>query len=116
MTDPIETVLQDLGKMRGAAFLELLRLPAPLPLRKALEEVDGLLSRLETDVRRIKAATPAPSPEALEEARNRLIVEITKTSTTLLNREIVAQADRILSGLGFDSPEVTRAIPRSGGR
>ena len=92
--------------MRGAAYNELLRLPTPLPLRKALEEVDGLLSRLETDVRRIKAATPAPSPEVLEEARDSLIAQIAKASPTLVNREIVAQADRILSGLGFDSPFV----------
>ncbi len=59
-TDPIETMLQDLGKMRGAAYNELLRLPAPSPLKGALEEVDGLLSRLETDIQRVQAATKAP--------------------------------------------------------
>ena len=61
MTDPIETVLSDLGKMRGRAYNDLLRLPAPSPFKGALQEVDGLLSRLESDIERVRAAIPLPS-------------------------------------------------------
>ncbi len=61
MTNPIDTVLSDLGKMRGRAYNDLLRLPAPSPFKGALEEVDQLLSRLETDIERIRVAIPAES-------------------------------------------------------
>ena len=60
-TDPIETVLSDLGKMRGRAYNDLLRLPAPSPFKNALQNIDGLLDRLEVDIRRVQAAVPVPS-------------------------------------------------------
>ena len=59
-TDPIETVLSDLGKMRGRAYNDLLRLPAPSPFKGALQNIDGLLSQVETDIRRVQAAVPRP--------------------------------------------------------
>ncbi|KKM77545.1 hypothetical protein LCGC14_1368910 [marine sediment metagenome] len=104
MADPIETVLQDLGKMRGAAYNDLLRLPAPLPLRNALQVIDGMLGSLETEIRRVQRAVPLPSPQQLDQARDNLITQIAKASPRMVNREIVAQADRALAGLGFDAP------------
>ncbi len=60
VSDPIETVLQDLGKMRERAYNGLLRLPAPSPFKGALQNIDGLLSRLEVDIRLVQAAVPRP--------------------------------------------------------
>ncbi|KKK55863.1 hypothetical protein LCGC14_0833110 [marine sediment metagenome] len=60
VSDPIETVLQDLEKMRGAARNELLGLPAPHPLKDALLNIDRLLSQVEVDIRLVKAAVPPP--------------------------------------------------------
>lgn len=51
--DPIEKVLLDLGKMRGSAYTDLLRLPAPSPFKRGLEDVDKLLGRLEDNIRSI---------------------------------------------------------------
>ena len=67
--NPIEQVLRDLGMVRGEAYTAMLRLPAPDPLKTVLQQVDGLLGKLETDIRSIKV--PAYGwfePEAL---RNR---------------------------------------------
>lgn len=48
--DPIDRVLEDLGRMRGKAFTEMVRLPAPDPFKKILREVDTILSRTETEI------------------------------------------------------------------
>lgn len=48
--DPIEKVLADLGQMRGRAYTDLLRLPAPSPFIRGLQDVDKLLERLEDDI------------------------------------------------------------------
>ena len=78
VSDPIEQVLSDLGKMRGAATTNFLRLPAPSPFKDALQEVDGLLGRLETDIERVRAAIPLPDPEGFVVEVKDKIVEVTR--------------------------------------
>ncbi len=58
--DPVEKVLLDLGVARAAAHTELLRLPAPSPFKRALEDVDKLLGRLEDDVRSVHGTVKTP--------------------------------------------------------
>lgn len=53
--DPIEKVLADLGKMRGSAANDLLRLPLPSPFKRALEDVDRILEGVEDDINRVRA-------------------------------------------------------------
>ncbi len=49
--DPVQRVLLDLSKMRGSAYTEMLRLPAPDPFKEILKEVDNILSQTETKIR-----------------------------------------------------------------
>lgn len=53
--DPIDSVLEDLGRMRGKAYTEMVRLPAPDPFKKVLQEVDTILSKTETEIRHSRA-------------------------------------------------------------
>lgn len=53
--DPLEKVLRDLGKMRGSAANDLLRLPVPSPFKRALEDVDRILGGVEDDINRARA-------------------------------------------------------------
>lgn len=58
--DPIEQVLRDLSQMRGRAHNDLLRLPAPSPFKRGLQEVDRILGGVEDDIRRVHAGTTSP--------------------------------------------------------
>ena len=57
--DPLQRVLLDLSKMRGKAYNDMLRLPAPDPFKEILTEVDRILSQTEDMIRgaTVKAIT-----------------------------------------------------------
>ena len=65
---PVGRIINDLGKLRGSAYSDLMKLPATDPMKKVLTEIDQILSRTETEI--IKASTgvvrrrlwPLPSP------------------------------------------------------
>ncbi|MBA7681690.1 hypothetical protein ES703_90030 [subsurface metagenome] len=58
--DPIQRVLLDLSKMRGDAFNEMLRLPAPDPFKEVLREVDQILSQTEDHIKAAKVTVLLP--------------------------------------------------------
>lgn len=60
MPDPIDNLLEDLGRARGRVKTDLVRLPAVDPLIYLLDEVDSILSRVETDIREAKNVAMAP--------------------------------------------------------
>lgn len=49
--DPIEQVLEDLGRLRERMHTEATRLPAPDPFRLGLLVIDTFFSRIEQDIR-----------------------------------------------------------------
>ncbi len=51
---PIGRILRELGNLRGAAYTDLLRLPATDPMKKVLTDIDQIFSRTEEDI--IKAS------------------------------------------------------------
>ena len=59
MPDPIDKLLEDLGRARGKVRTDLARLPASDPLMALLNEVDTILSRTETDLRNVNAVIRA---------------------------------------------------------
>jgi len=60
MPDPIDNLLDDLGKARGRVKTDLSQLPATDPLIYLLDGVDSVLSRAETDIREAKNVAMAP--------------------------------------------------------
>lgn len=58
--DPIQRLLLDLGKMRGAAFDEMQRLPAPDPFKEILREVDQIFSQTEDHIKAAKVTVLLP--------------------------------------------------------
>ena len=60
LDDPVKRVLEDLGKMRGQAFNEMIRLPAPTPIKDILQEIDQILGRTETEIRYAQFSILAP--------------------------------------------------------
>ena len=59
MTDPILQLLIDLGKLRGDINAQLLRLPAPDPLKQVLQQADSALSKTESRIQsQIQSAAP----------------------------------------------------------
>lgn len=59
MQDPIQKVLEDLGKFRGQVNTQLMRLPVPDPARDTLQRVDRGLSELERNIRTHMASFPS---------------------------------------------------------
>jgi len=51
--DPIEAVLEDLGRLRGRLHTEMVRLPAPDPFKQILSEVDQIFSQTEDSIRAV---------------------------------------------------------------
>ena len=49
--DPLQRVLLDLSQMRGRAYNDMLRLPAPDPFKEILKEVDRILGQTEVKIR-----------------------------------------------------------------
>ncbi|MBA7650664.1 hypothetical protein ES703_58474 [subsurface metagenome] len=52
---PIGRILIDLRKLRGAAYNDLIKLPATDPMKKVLTDIDQIFSRTEKEI--IKAST-----------------------------------------------------------
>ena len=50
---PLDQIFTDLGKLRAKVHTQLLRLPAPDPARKALENFDRELGRAEAEMTRV---------------------------------------------------------------
>ena len=51
---PVGRILVDLGKLRAAAYNDLMKLPATDPMRKVLTDIDQIFSRTEEEI--IKAS------------------------------------------------------------
>jgi hypothetical protein len=49
--NPLQQMLEDIGKFRGQINTQLLRTPAPDPARKTLQSVDHRMSKLESEIR-----------------------------------------------------------------
>lgn len=62
MENPLQQVLLDLAQARDKFNSELLRAPAPGPLKQAMQEVDKLLSQADTDIRNVFRNMPKPPP------------------------------------------------------
>jgi len=58
--DPVQRVLLDLGKMRGAVFNDMMKLPAPDPFKEILLEIDQILSQTEDHIKAAKVTILLP--------------------------------------------------------
>lgn len=66
MNDPKDTfrkLLVDVGQFRGDITTELLRLPAPDPARKTLEDLDNRMAKAEREFRMRLGLSNYPLPE-----------------------------------------------------
>ena len=47
----VDQALRTLGEIRGKVYTEMIRLPAPDPLKDVLREVESMASKLEEEIR-----------------------------------------------------------------
>lgn len=76
---PVGRVLQDLGKLRGAAYNDLLRLPATDPMKEMLARVDRILGHTEDAIIRAAKRPPGIDPlKYIQQEMSRLEEDIRK--------------------------------------
>lgn len=57
--DPVQAVLEDLGRLRARLHTEMVRFPVPDPFRQVLSEVDQIFSQTEDSIRSVIGKTLA---------------------------------------------------------